>query len=118
MTHRTIARPTRARPAAAKDPMDLLAAPVNGALPVPLGATGEIGEPVADGPDPAPELELGPLPDDPVPVGLGTPVPVANPVGPVAPEELRLRISVERRTGVPSKDYLTDVVLVHEHMVS
>lgn len=88
VTHRATARPRRARPAAAKDPIDLLAAPVNGAPPVPMGALGEIGEPVADGPDPAPEPEREPLPDGPLPVGLGIPVPVANPVGPASPEGL------------------------------
>lgn len=75
---------------------------MNGALPAPpvlVGPTGVIGEPVADGFDPAPEPE-GPEPEEPVPIGYGAPVAVANPVEPAAPEEL------------------TDVVLVHEQTVS
>lgn len=75
--HKASASPSRAKPAAAKEPTVLLAAPVNGEEPVPIGAAGEIGDPVADGPDP------DPVPDEPVPVGNGAPVPVANPVEPV-----------------------------------
>lgn len=74
--HKASTSPTRAIPAAAKDPTVRLAAPVNGDEPVPIGAAGAIGDPVADGPDPDPE------PEEPVPVGNGAPVPVANPVEP------------------------------------
>ena len=85
--HRASASPIKASPAAASDPAVLLAAPVNGADPVPWGATGVIGVPVAEGPeDPAPEPATEP--DEPVPVGNGAPVPVANPVEPATPEEL------------------------------
>lgn len=82
-----------ARAAAANDPTVLLALPVNGALPpalpVPMGADGLIGEPVAPGPDPAP-------PDgEPVPVGLGAAVPVANPVEPATTDELQSAVSIE-----------------------
>lgn len=104
--HMVTASPTTAKPAAANDPMVLLAAPVKGAEPVPFGATGVIGEPVAEGPDPAPEPVTMPdpdpepeepeEPDEPVPVGNGAPVPVANPVGPAIPEELQQKVSIDR----------------------
>lgn len=86
--HKASARPKTAKAAAANDPTVLVAAPVNGALPVPalpvpLGPTGVIGEPVAPEPDPTPEPD-----GEPVPVGAGAPVPVANPVEPAAPEVL------------------------------
>lgn len=86
-------RPTMARAAAANEPTVLLALPVKGALPpalpVPMGADGLIGEPVAPGPDPAP-------PDgEPVPVGMGAPVPVAKPVEPATPEELQSQVSIK-----------------------
>lgn len=81
------------------------------------GAAGEIGEPVADGFDPTPETE-GPGPDEPVPVGNGAPVPVANPVEPATPEELRIGISIEFGRSFRGGSYLMEVVLVHEQTVS
>lgn len=104
-----------ARAAAANDPTVLLAPPVNGALPpalpVPMGADGLIGEPVAPGPDPAP-------PDEPVPVGLGAPVPVANPVDPATTDELDVIELALKSTQVRRDAHLTAVVLVHEQSTS
>ncbi len=87
--HRASARPKTATAAAANEPTVLVAAPVNGALPGPLGEVGVIGEPVAPGPDPAPPE------GEPAPVGAGAAVPVANPVEPATPDELHSRVSIE-----------------------
>ncbi|KAL8849958.1 MAG: hypothetical protein Q9221_005064 [Calogaya cf. arnoldii] len=82
------ASPTIARAAAADEPTVLLALPVKGALPpalpVPIGADGLMGEPVAAPPD-----------EEPVPVGMVTAVPVANPVEPATIDELQSRVSIE-----------------------
>ena len=72
-------------------------APVKGELdgeledPVADGATGTIGEPVAAGPEPEPDLPVGAA----VPVTTGA-VPVAKPVEPARTEELELIIKKTR----------------------
>lgn len=81
------ARPAIAITTTAQDPVFFVAAPVNlGGFEDPPGpwvAEGTIGKPVANGPvaEPAPE------PDGEVPVGAA--VPVAKPVEPATPVELR-----------------------------
>ncbi len=85
--YKATARPAIETRTAAKEPMFFVAAPVNlgGVVdpPGPLVADGRMGEPVAAGlvAEPAPE------PDGELPVGAATPV--ANPVDPAMPVELR-----------------------------
>ena len=114
--YKTTARPATAITTAAIEPIFFVAAPVNlgGVVdpPGPLVAEGLMGEPVAEGPvaEPAPE------PDGEVPVGAA--VPVAKPVEPATPVELR-GVSV---LCCPSGDilvsYLMAAVFVQEQTVS
>ena len=114
--HNATARPAIAMTTAAKEPMFFVAAPVNlGGLvdpPGPLVAEGLMGEPVADGPvaEPAPE------PDGEVPVGAA--VPVAKPVEPATPVELREISFRFGSNGGELVSYLMAAVFVQEQTVS
>lgn len=102
--HRAKAMPATAKSPAATEPTFFVAAPakvddVGDPAPVFDGATGAIGDPVAE--------ELAPEPvATPVPVATGA-VPVANPVEPATPVELEQYISHSHTTQEHGRNYLT-----------